>query len=57
MNEDDREYYVGRMAAEQRAARLATHPVAARTHERLAEEYESLIIATAGISARGAPEA
>ncbi len=46
MNQYDRDYYLARIAAEEHAAERATHPLAAASHRRLAEEYASLIIAT-----------
>ena len=45
MNSADRDYYLARIAAEEIAAQRATHPIAAETHKRLAEEYASLIVA------------
>ena len=45
MNPADRDYYLARIAAEEIAAQRATHPLAAASHRRLAEEYASLIIA------------
>jgi hypothetical protein len=45
MDRADRDYYLARIAAEEIAAQRATHPLAAATHRRLAEEYASLIIA------------
>jgi hypothetical protein len=48
MNKDDLEYYLARIAAEEIAAQRATHPLAAQTHKRLAEEYASLIVANDG---------
>lgn len=48
MNKDDLEYYLARIAAEEIAAQRATHPLAAKMHKRLAEEYASLIVATEG---------
>jgi hypothetical protein len=46
MTEEDRAYYRGRMAAEELAARGATHPLAADCHRRLAAKYASLVAAT-----------
>ncbi len=46
MNQIDRDYYRARIAAEELAASRATHPLAAESHKRLAEEYASLILAT-----------
>ncbi len=46
MNEHDRHYYLTRIAAEERAAERATHPLAAASHRKLAEEYATLIVAT-----------
>ena len=40
----DLDYYRGRIAAEERAAARATHPLAAECHRKLAEEYASLIV-------------
>ena len=45
MEPADRDYYLARIAAEEIAAQRATHPQAAATHRRLAEEYASLIVA------------
>lgn len=45
MEPADRDYYLARIAAEEIAAQRATHPQAAATHRRLAEEYVSLIMA------------
>jgi lipid-binding SYLF domain-containing protein len=45
MDQVDRDYYLARIAAEEIAAQRATHPLAADTHRRLAEEYASLIVA------------
>lgn len=45
MDRADRDYYLARIAAEEIAAQRATHPIAAATHRRLAEEYASLIVA------------
>ncbi len=45
MNKSDFDYYRARIAEEEIAAQRATHPLAAQSHRRLAEEYASLIIA------------
>ena len=45
MTEQDRLYYCSRIAAEEVAAALATHPRAAECHRRLAAEYAGLIAA------------
>lgn len=45
MNKTDLDYYRERIAAEEIAAQRAKHPSAARSHQRLAEEYASLIVA------------
>lgn len=45
MDQSDLDYYRGRIAAEEVAAQLASHPQAAESHRRLAEEYASLIVA------------
>ena len=45
MEPNERQYYLDRIAAEELAARRATHPAAAETHRKLAEEYASLLIA------------
>ncbi len=45
MNKSDFEYYRARIAEEEIAAQRATHPLAAESHRRLAEEYASLIVA------------
>lgn len=46
MDSTDRDYYLARIAAEEMAAQRASHPAAAATHRKLAEEYASLIIAS-----------
>ncbi len=46
MDHIDLEYYRGRIAEEEIAAQRATHPLAAESHKKLAEEYASLIVAT-----------
>lgn len=46
MNDDDRDYYLNRIAQEERAAEQATSDVAAHTHKRLAEEYQHLLAAS-----------
>jgi hypothetical protein len=46
VEQSDLEYYRGRIAEEEIAAQRATHPLAADSHKRLAEEYASLIVAT-----------
>jgi hypothetical protein len=46
MDPYDRDYYLARIAAEEAAAEHASHPLAALSHRRLAEEYASLIDAT-----------
>jgi hypothetical protein len=45
MNDIDLEYYRARIVEEEIAAQRATHPLAADTHKRLAEEYASLLVA------------
>lgn len=45
MNKSDIEYYRARIAEEEIAAQRASHPLAAQSHRRLAEEYASLIVA------------
>jgi hypothetical protein len=45
MNDTDLEYYRARIVEEEIAAQRATHPLAADTHKRLAEEYASLLVA------------
>jgi len=45
MERVDLDYYLSRIAAEEIAAQRATHPQAAESHRRLAEEYASLIVA------------
>jgi len=45
MDAVDLDYYRARIAEEEIAAQLATHPLAAESHRRLAEEYASLIVA------------
>ncbi len=46
MNQLDRDYYLARIAAEEAAAACASHPLAAQSHLKLAEEYAGLIEAT-----------
>ena len=46
MNESDIDYYRSRIAEEEIAAQRASHPLAAQSHRRLAEEYASLIVAS-----------
>ena len=46
MDQIDRDYYLARIVAEERAARNAAHPLAALSHRKLAEEYQGLIVAT-----------
>ena len=43
MSDADIEYYDARMRAERRAARVAAHPLAARSHDRLADLYAAMI--------------
>ncbi len=45
MDQSDFEYYRARIAEEEIAAQQATHPLAAESHRKLAEEYASLIVA------------
>jgi len=45
MNKSDIEYYRSRIVEEEIAAQRASHPLAAQSHRRLAEEYASLIVA------------
>lgn len=45
MKQSDLDYYRQRISAEEIAAQRATHPLAAASHRRLAEEYASLIVA------------
>jgi hypothetical protein len=51
VNQLDRDYYLARIAAEHAAAERATHPDAAASHRRLAEEYAGLILATDALMA------
>ena len=46
MNQSDLDYYRARIAEEEIAAQRASHPLAAMSHKKLAEEYASLILAT-----------
>jgi hypothetical protein len=46
LDQTDLEYYRARIAEEEIAAQRASHPLAARSHKKLAEEYASLIVAT-----------
>jgi hypothetical protein len=43
MDQNDREYYRDRMAAEENAAERASSPAAAQSHKQLAQEYAKLI--------------
>lgn len=45
MNDTDFEYYRARIVEEEIAAQRASHPLAAESHKRLAEEYASLLVA------------
>jgi hypothetical protein len=45
MNDSDLEYYRARIVEEEVAAQRASHPLAADSHKRLAEEYASLLVA------------
>jgi hypothetical protein len=45
MDQSDFDYYRARIAEEEIAAQRATHPLAAESHRKLAEEYASLIVA------------
>jgi hypothetical protein len=45
MNNVDLEYYRARIVEEEIAAQRASHPLAADSHKRLAEEYASLLVA------------
>jgi hypothetical protein len=45
MNDTDLEYYRARIVEEEIAAQRASHPLAADSHKRLAEEYASLLVA------------
>jgi hypothetical protein len=51
VNQLDRDYYLARIAAEHAAAERASHPDAAASHRRLAEEYAGLILATDALMA------
>lgn len=46
LDQSDLDYYRSRIAEEEIAAQRASHPLAARSHKKLAEEYASLIVAT-----------
>jgi hypothetical protein len=52
LDQFDRDYYLARIAAEEKAATRATHPQAAQSHRKLAEEYASLIVATDALTGR-----
>ena len=52
MDKNDLDYYRARIAEEEIAAQRATHPLAADSHKRLAEEYASLIVAVDGLLAQ-----
>jgi hypothetical protein len=43
MDQNDREYYLDRIAAEENAAERASNPQAAQSHKQLAQEYAKLI--------------
>ena len=45
MNDNDLDYYRARIVEEEIAAQRASHPLAADSHKRLAEEYASLLVA------------
>jgi hypothetical protein len=45
MNDYDLVYYRARIVEEEIAAQRASHPLAADSHKRLAEEYASLLVA------------
>lgn len=45
MDQVDFDYYRARIAEEEIAAQRASHPQAAESHKKLAEEYASLIVA------------
>jgi hypothetical protein len=45
MNDMDLDYYRARIVEEEIAAQRASHPLAAESHKRLAEEYASLLVA------------
>ena len=45
MNKSDLDYYRARIVEEEIAAQRASHPLAADSHKRLAEEYASLLVA------------
>ena len=49
MDKSDFDYYRARIAEEEIAAQRATHPLAAESHKRLAEEYASLIVAVEAV--------
>ena len=46
LDQSDLDYYRSRIVEEEIAAQRATHPLAAESHKKLAEEYASLIVAT-----------
>jgi hypothetical protein len=52
MLNSDLDYYRSRIRAEEKAARRAAHPEAARAHRQLAEEYAALIVACGSLSER-----
>jgi hypothetical protein len=54
VNDSDIQYYRSRIAEEEIAAQRATHPLAAKSHKRLAEEYASLLIASNSVPAPSA---
>lgn len=47
MSKRDREYYLGRIAAEREAAERATNEAARRVHLQLIEQYERQILSPA----------
>jgi hypothetical protein len=49
MNKTDLDYYWARIAEEEIAAQRASHPLAAESHKRLAEEYASLMVAVGAL--------
>ncbi len=55
MDQSDLDYYRSRIVEEEIAAQRATHPQAAESHKKLAEEYASLIVATSPVIREDAP--
>ena len=51
VDQNDVDYYRARIVEEEIAAQRASHPMAADSHKRLAEEYASLLVASDAVAA------